>query len=498
MKVFCIAIFMISAIHLSAQVAPNFSCQTQRTDEMTERLTRFTAQYYNEGNLRIQETAPTLKHVSITVHLVANDDGTQHLDGAIVLDMICELNERMAHANLYFLLNDINYINNSSYGQDRTSTRVTMSNRHNVENSLNVYILGNVPAPEICGLFSGYSVVLTNDCADAFILAHEIGHYLSLQHTFYEWEGKSGNIGNAPNWAERVDGSNCSTAGDQICDTPPDYLFGRWSSDSCSISGTVNVSDNGELKRVDLIDPTGVSFEVEGNNIMSYGSQSCLVEFTTDQIAAMHFYIENYKSGYVIADQTISIIDTASIPNTSIDEEGLPFDVVDINWEAVLNATKYLVELNTSFFFGINTMIEQQVVSSNTARFLDLEPGETYYWKITPFNSSYTCSPSGPINGFKTGLFASTGLEGIRLFTVFPNPITSDNTLATRIYATEATDAEFVLYNASGQVVLRFQETLSKGTNEIPIPHQKLMNGVYLLSLITSKGQVTQRVMVVD
>ncbi len=80
-------------------------------------------------------------------------------------------------------------------------------------NRLNVFIMGELYEQlgkkkfGICGV-SGTSVTIADGCFGA--LAHEFGHTFSLGHTF-EGEGK-----------ENVDGSNCTTEGDGICDTPAD------------------------------------------------------------------------------------------------------------------------------------------------------------------------------------------------------------------------------------------------------------------------------------
>lgn len=55
-------------------------------------------------------------------------------------------------------------------------------------------------------------VISRFDLTNRFVIAHEFGHYFGLEHTFEKW--KYGE--------EAIDGSNCSTAGDRICDTPAD------------------------------------------------------------------------------------------------------------------------------------------------------------------------------------------------------------------------------------------------------------------------------------
>jgi hypothetical protein len=86
------------------------------------------------------------------------------------------------------------------------------------------------------------------------LLPHEVGHYFNLLHTF---ETSGGN-------RELVNGSNCSVAGDLICDTPADPYDatkpGTLNS-GCTYTGTVTDA-NGELYRPDM------------TNIMSYWHSS--------------------------------------------------------------------------------------------------------------------------------------------------------------------------------------------------------------------------------
>jgi hypothetical protein len=101
------------------------------------------------------------------------------------------------------------------------------------------------------------------------ILVHELGHVLGLQHTF------------GP--GELVDGSNCLTAGDGICDTPADggyYLPGvHIDLSTCTYIGT-ETDANG-----DLYDPML-------NNIMSY-SPCAKDAFTPGQGQLMRYVLDS-------------------------------------------------------------------------------------------------------------------------------------------------------------------------------------------------------------
>jgi hypothetical protein len=101
-------------------------------------------------------------------------------------------------------------------------------------------------------------------------LAHEIGHCLGLVHTHdYLVE------------PELVNGANCSTAGDMLCDTPadPNLSLPGLVQLPCAYVGTVTDA-NGDLYTPLL------------NNVMSYSP--CLVDsFTPEQGALMRYYADS-------------------------------------------------------------------------------------------------------------------------------------------------------------------------------------------------------------
>jgi len=108
----------------------------------------------------------------------------------------------------------------------------------------------------------------------AGLLAHEIGHYLGLFHTF---EGGCAN-------------GDCTVNGDMVCDTPPDnYSLGGCGQNSCKTDTLSNYS-NGFFP-MDVPDMT--------SNFMDYSS--CGSEFTAGQVDRMHFHLDNYRSQLDVA-----------------------------------------------------------------------------------------------------------------------------------------------------------------------------------------------------
>jgi gliding motility-associated-like protein len=131
------------------------------------------------------------------------------------------------------------------------------------------YAFGPVPQPKLDG------IVLAG-IGGGTSLAHEMGHYLSLYHTF---EGLS------------CLNNNCETDGDHVCDTPPDVSTGNSPScsnpsNSCSTDTLSNYS-NGFF-------PTDVPDQIA--NIMDYGNDACHNEFTEGQAKRMRAAIVTQRS----------------------------------------------------------------------------------------------------------------------------------------------------------------------------------------------------------
>ena len=131
---------------------------------------------------------------------------------------------------------------------------------------------------------TGY-VMMTNGATNSVstTLSHELGHIFGLRHT----HGPSNDV----RTKELVNGSNCTSEGDLLCDTPADpYLWNR-------------VNQNCEFPYI-IQDANGDVFVPDTRNIMSYSH--CSLYFSQQQLARVntihHLYWQDLECTTFKAD----------------------------------------------------------------------------------------------------------------------------------------------------------------------------------------------------
>ncbi len=228
------------------------------------------------NNLDLSLYQDTKFHLPIKFHFIRDSQGESRIDTLHIQNAIKSANEAFAPINMkFYQCGNINFIDDDLYFNTffYTNTQIEMidlANEYNQPNVINIYI---TPKNSHCGWatypyqapYNDHIVVKCLDDYDLFI--HELGHYFNLIHT----HGYYNNILTD----ELVDGSNCATAGDYICDTPADpNLDGQSSGSLCIYNGTQQ-------------DANGDFFEPDLSNYMSYAGFICKDNFTPQQYDRM-------------------------------------------------------------------------------------------------------------------------------------------------------------------------------------------------------------------
>ncbi|SEQ11285.1 Por secretion system C-terminal sorting domain-containing protein [Hyunsoonleella jejuensis] len=238
----------------------------------------------NKTSKTDKNTTPTsLNSIPVKAHIIRSSSGNGGLELDELYKAITDLNVIYADAYMeFFLCDGINYINNDDYYYKfNRNQEIDLTENSYVPGVINIYFTEYVevtPGFSLCGYsntFGGSDViVMSNGCGtNGTSLAHELGHFFSLMHT----HGLDSNALTS----ELVDGSNCDTDGDMICDTPADpKLSTDCVNSNCEYTGS-------------LTDAHGDVYKPDTKNIMSYTRPSCKSHFSEQQLARIYAF---YKS----------------------------------------------------------------------------------------------------------------------------------------------------------------------------------------------------------
>ncbi|MCR6642427.1 MAG: M43 family zinc metalloprotease [Sporocytophaga sp.] len=223
-----------------------------------------------------------MEYIPIQLHLVENNIGNrgnlfeiyESLKGTNALFKAINLN--------FYICSEINIIKSKEFydlDSDDENSRLVSTDFN--RNAINVYFVGNINFIDACGYASlgpmsqpGY-IVMQNSCASVRVMAHELGHYFSLYHTHDPIGGP-----------EFVNGTNCKTAGDLLCDTPADPNIFNKVDFNCNYTG-------------DDKDPNGMPYSPPVHNVMAYTTSKCTREFTAEQYSKMQMYHDQYGRNFL-------------------------------------------------------------------------------------------------------------------------------------------------------------------------------------------------------
>lgn len=439
--------------------------------------------FYNRAKPYLNSRAG-LQEVKIPVvyHLTAENDGTGAYTIPDVLELHCSLNEDFASAEITFYILDIVQHNNSYYHhmEDAQAGSAMFFNENNID-ACNIYVVEEAKSGTnpVCGYSyrAEYSanylnrngIVIDKGCAGygSTTLTHEMGHYLNLAHTFYGWEGSPSpnSTQSAPNLSpsgrptERVNGANCTYSGDGFCDTPPDYISGRW---TC---------DNGSTRS--FTDPNGQTFTVDEKNFMSYSADNCQQYFKPQQRAEMNNAPSAYRT-YLLSLQPpntdpLGIATNLYPANNTLNLSPNP---ITFTWDSVPNATAYLIQFTFNNFYS---PVKEVIANTNQLTLTDLQLNRTYKWRVKAYNYGNVCSSFSTEKSFSTALF-STNIETADVLCAGLNSGTAKVSTSTT-----ATSYKWYKWNAQNNTYTWFDVT---NTNEM----QNLAPNQYKVVAVASNG----------
>lgn len=469
---------------------------TSDQHEMTEMFS-----HAGEGGQHLANRGDKI-YIPVKFHLVADDNGKGRVGYATILNQLDKLNADYAKHNFTFYLKDnynFNHINSTkAYNTPRENEDFLVTKKD--PKAVNVFVVNNIgdsqagigivlgyysPSNDFVVMMAGEAVKLSNT------LSHEIGHFFNLRHTFYGWESSpydENEHGNpcvltfAPGTnvqVEKVDKSNCNTAADQLCDTPPDYNFGI----------TINNCVFGKI----ILDKNLDTIRTMKDNQMSYFSECPSYQFTDNQETRMRTNFNNslrsyIRSPYVPVTDTLPAISVITEPKagTKVDV----YNNVYFEW-ADQGASYYLLEIKNSneyyYYF----------VTNNYKEVTDLLPNKLYVWSVRAFHDGFTGTTS-PQTNFRTGN-VMTGTEDASLaqhVKMFPNPVKQGQSVAIKVSSEENGKYRIDLQDASGRLVMQTLHEIIAGENNILIPTSELAKGMYAVTISGNEGVISKKLII--
>lgn len=431
-----------------------------------------------------------VQFVPIQFFLVGDENGNLDVHESEVKDALCLLNEYFEPAMIQFYFKDeFQYIIEPIlfYQENLGGSLINATYlEYKVADAINVFI-GSDIATGNSGYYTGGVDVIYMDGGYVnnkdVILAHELGHFLSLRHTFYGWEGTfydsteptptEFNFGSLVIPVEYVDRTvNCDEAADRICDTPADYIH-SWGG-GCNYTGGA-------------VDPDGELIDPDEKNVMAYYSFSGCFEFyfSEQQMEVMRMDLEERTDLFELAEpDTIGPSDLTTLIKPEQNNDEVYFEQVELAWEAVDEADFYWVELSR-----LNSMAIVEIarlVKSNEVVIDELLVDKTYYWRVSAFDNREFCAldPS-PIGQFSTHQISSVNQTQ-------PAGLHVVNTIVEDLLFFEASeeleDEVLMLLDIQGRPVMELKP------NQDQVNLSSLSSGLYYIYIEGKQSSSVQRI----
>jgi Secretion system C-terminal sorting domain len=521
-KFYCISILMLIAISIPLSI----SAQDRQCGTSIEDMRAQGQQLLENRSKEYLHTRGAIAYVPVCFHLVAKSDGTGRIAESKVLEMMAGWNELFASNNIdiqfYFKYFKYDLNDDNVYNTPRSTGPENKMDAKRAFDAMNIYCVGAANEVGQAGTTLAYYtkaldwIVCTNSEISKFksaTIAHEVGHFFTLLHTFNGWDEpfhptaaapcapviSSGGVVCTENVARTGPDANCSTCGDYMCDTPADYNFGfskgiDWNN---PVNGCIY---NGIAK-----DPKCVALDPDETLIMSYFI-GCSTTFSGEQKAAMlKDYGINPKRAYLRNGNTTP---TLAIGQTTLQ---LPangsttnaFNSINFDWADVPAAVGYILEISTSqtnFDIGrrffINTATSQITLNSaNIGAYL--VANRVYYWRVRAFGTYKTLTDFTSNFNFTTGTAnAVNEIPGIEGFTISPNPVGESKQINISLTSEKSFNANVKIQNMAGQVMIRDVRNFEAGSTNQTMDVKNLSQGIYILSIENEKGVLNKKIVV--
>ncbi len=414
----------------------------------------------------------------LAIHLVANDQGNGRHKITQLFENICTLNEQYADAGIYFWIQwPINYIDNSSYYTHSGSAGFQMMSTHKRANALNLFFVNDPNGA--CGYYS-YGpdcIAIAHNCAkdDNTTIAHELGHLLSLPHTFSGWE--HGNTPTYPELVTRGAGANCNTAGDKFCDTDADYIDYRW---NCPYYGT-KYDLNGDL------------YHPDSSFYMSYSKDQCQARFSAQQIQNMRAE-KAFRYAWLDKNFNSPVSNFPDVQLTSSFNDTIYNDKY-FSWDPLPGANAYYVQFNFQsipHYIYFDSIVETTHINAP----VNFNQGTDYFVRVMPLNNSSLCGdlPDGiPFTYINSpNPLGPNSLQEIENSNLSYELSSRDQQISLHTHTDTHIRTELEIYNTVGQLLSRLPIDIQRGDQSQQLTVPQLSQGLYVARIRLGQRSISQ------
>lgn len=311
-------------------------------------LQELNAFYQRNSTMSVASGFTTIYEIPIHLY-ITNDDNGEPLEGLTNEYILHQAFEHVETANTWFTngmsfyICKVTYINNTDLQTPASLT--ALYNAAHDDDAINIYLTGAFEWTSRTGVTGEVIALVAPNSAET--MAHELGHYFSLSHTF-QWNITflpDNSCNPDPDWPlDCFCGLSCNgdNSGDGINDTPVDPGTGTF--DAGATDYTYCSAVNGVNPCVPLKNgqPIPYSYYPDRTNLMSYyGSRD---HFTTRQLQVMLNYLLTNPNLSHLVDTNVPTCDEIEPPvNVLLPESGYVNKVAQIEAQIELTPLEHSV-----------------------------------------------------------------------------------------------------------------------------------------------------------
>ena len=340
-------------------------------------------------------------------------------------------------------------------------------------------------------------------------LAHELGHYFNLYHTF---QGPSSGIG-VTAYEDPNDPCSCGPGiGDELCDTPadplltycrgvPQYLVcvDYWD-DECNFDPSVldntNTWPHGEMY---FMPPSGYDiydYNPDMHNIMSYSDFDCMNRFSPGQIERMNEAFNVSRTYIDYNSQYCGIGSIADPPNGTTVYDGASYrsyqNTITTSADVEPDAVVYLnggesVKLISGFNakYGSHFKAFNENCADGLGRGVKDKPEVIKKWEAHVAQQKKATQLETETIEYTNTLRLSN----------YPNPFVETTTIS--YYLEDANNVSLTVYDITGREVSRLIDEVNEqaGMHNVKFDGNNLEEGIYFYTLKTGENQETKKML---